>query len=382
MLRPLDDGTIDDNDHEDLFLHEVATGTTRLMTYRAGTAHSADAQSFSPIFSPDGRYIAFTSLASDLTSAPPHVDGPRSVLNTFVYDMETEQISLVSVNVEGTGSANEYCANPYQFSGDGSRLLFRSGATNLVDDVVDATSANDVFVRDFTTGTTTLVSVDADGVAAGSVQNRHAIGWGLSPDGRYVVFQTAAPNLVPEDQNDGTDVFLRDLELGETIALTTDGQACCPRMSTSGRYVIYSSRVDGATEGDGVHAVFRYDIRRGRTQLITRRRGTKNTPSSFGAHNPRISANGRYIAFFSRADDLVAGKKNTLEEVFFHDARRRKTRVLTRVAKGLEADPEEHGYGSLTLSANGRYVAFEADTDDLDASDTNGRPDVYVMRTR
>ena len=103
----VDDGTVDDNDGVDVFLHDRDSATTKLITRRAGSQHSANGLSYSPAFSPDSRLVAFESGAWDLTTEPPHV-APHNgnARNVFVYDIATESIVLASANAAGTGGAS------------------------------------------------------------------------------------------------------------------------------------------------------------------------------------------------------------------------------------------------------------------------------------
>ena len=134
-------------------------------------------------------------------------------MNVFLRDRTNATTTLVSVNLTGTNGGNGDSL-PAGLSTDGRYVLFESSASDLVAD--DTNGVSDVFVRDMVTGTTMPVSVSTDG-DLGNGASRSAV---MTPDGRYVAFVSAANNLVPDDTNGIADVFLRDLQLGTTLLVS------------------------------------------------------------------------------------------------------------------------------------------------------------------
>ena len=177
---------------------------------------SADGDSGVPILSPDGRFVLFASSADDLLVM---TNGARMAtlippsLNVFLRDRTNATTTLVSVNLAGTSGGNGDSL-PAGLSTDGRYVLFEGSASDLV--VGDTNGASDVFMRDMVTGTTTPVSVSTNG-DLGDGASRSAV---MTPGGRYVAFVSAADNLVPGDTNGISDVFLRDLQLGTTILVS------------------------------------------------------------------------------------------------------------------------------------------------------------------
>src|ERR1035437_840173 len=163
--------------------------------------------SWTPIISPDGRYVLFASTANNLlvitndTPIPARFPAP---LNVFLRDRTNGTTTLVSVNLTGTAGGNGDSL-PMGLSTNGLYAVFESSASDLV--AGDTNNVTDVFVRDMVTGTTLLVSVSTNGLVGNGASRSPA----MTPDGRYVAFVSAANNLVAGDTNGIPDVFVRDL---------------------------------------------------------------------------------------------------------------------------------------------------------------------------
>jgi Tol biopolymer transport system component len=186
----------DTNDRSDVFLRDRATGTTRRVSV-SSSGTQANAPSYSPAISADGRYVAFESWASNLVA-----DGTSGDPEVFVRDRATRTTQRVSVSSAGTHSYDSGSYSP-AISADGRYVAFESWASNLV--AGDTNDRSDVFVRDRATGTTQRVSVSS----AGTQANQGSWDPAVSADGRYVAFGSYASNLVAGDTNDVGDVFLR-----------------------------------------------------------------------------------------------------------------------------------------------------------------------------
>jgi len=259
--------------------------------------------------SADGRYVAFTSTATNLvpdpTNGTPHV---------FVRDTRQETTALVSVDSDGN-LANAISV-AFAISGDGRYVVFASVATNLV--AGDTNGVADVFVRDMVAETTTRASVDSDGNEANGLSNFSAI----SADGRYVAFQSEASNLVSGDTNGDDDVFVRDIVNETTTRVSLDiagGEANnhsrSPAISADGRYVAFASEASNLVTGDtnGAQDVFVRDTTAGTT---TRASVDSDGNQANGlSESPAISADGRYVAFESLASNLVSDDTNGQQDV-------------------------------------------------------------------
>ena len=217
-----------------------------------GPPAGGSGDSWAPVISADGRYVLFASLANNVVSNS--VAGPLPVLfpprlNVFLRDRANGTTTLVSVNLSGNGGNGD--STPRAISTNGQYALFESAASDLV--AGDNNNTGDVFIRDLVTGATRLVSVATNGVPGNGLSQESA----MTPDGRYVAFSSAANNLVPGDTNGLPDIFVRDLQAGTTTlasvgafsALWTSGSEW-PDLTPDGRYVAFFSPATNLVAGD------------------------------------------------------------------------------------------------------------------------------------
>lgn len=228
----------DDNGVDDIFVRDLVRGRTNRVNIRTGTERKqANARSYSPALSADGRYVAFASVANSLT--------PRDTNNSsdvFRFDSDPDEFKTVRASVTSEGEPTEGDSTRPSVSDDGSRVAFVSKADNVV--AADDRGA-DVFLHDFVSGETTLVSAAIRGDAAGAGGSARAV---ISGDGRFVVFDSSSPDLVRDDDNGVRDVFLYEVETGEVTRLSltsadeeTEADSFDASISTDGRYVVFTS---------------------------------------------------------------------------------------------------------------------------------------------
>ncbi|MDP9237921.1 MAG: hypothetical protein M3P30_11100 [Chloroflexota bacterium] len=221
-------------------------------------------------------------------------------------------------------------------------------------------------------GTTERVSLDS----AGAQGNEASGGSSISADGRYVAFASLASNLVPGDTNDNPDVFVHDRITGVTERMSVDS-AGVRSISADGRYVAFDSFASNLVPGDtnGTGDVFVHDRLTGATERVSvDSAGAQGNDDSSGRLS--ISADGRYVAFFSQASNLVPGDTNDNPDVFVHD---RITGVTERMSVDSAGNQgNSYSYQGPSISADGRYVAFDSFASNLVAGDTIGRDDVFV----
>ena len=358
----------DTNGYQDVFVRDLETGTTeRVSVSSAGV--QGNNSSTSPSISEDGRYVAFQSSANNLVAGDSNAKS-----DIFVRDRETgttERVSVSSAGVEG----NDNSSAP-SISADGRYVAFYSGANNLV--AGDANGYLDVFVRDRETNTTELVSVSTAGVQGNSTSLIPSI----SADGRYVAFYSSASNLVAGDTNDYLDVFVRDLETGitERVSVSSEGvegndYSSYLSINADGRYVAFQSNANNLVAGDtnGYLDVFVRDRETNTTELVSV--STAGTQGNSASVKPSISADGRHVAFYSYANNLVSGDTNDYLDIFVRDL---ETGTTERVSVSSAGAQGNNSSSYPSISADGRYVAFLSDANNLVSGDTNVRNDVFV----
>ncbi len=326
----------------------------------------------SPSISADGRYVAFHSNATDLVSGD-----TNGGLDVFVFDRLTDTLTRVSVATGGTQATGGGSSSP-AISADGRYVTFYSFATDLVAN--DTNGQADIFVHDRTGNTTTRVSVATGGGQSIGSSTYPAI----SADGRYVAFFSDAVNLVSGDTNGQFDVFVHDRDTTTTTRVSvatggtqaTGGTSADPALSADGRYVVFESAATNLVGNDTnmAYDVFVHD----RQTAITTRVSVASdgTQADTGAWNSAISGDGRYVAFYAESANLVSGDTNSQPDIFVHD---RNTAITTRVSVGVGGiQASGGGSNAPAISADGGYVAFDSEATNLVNGDTNGLRDIFV----
>ena len=343
--------------------------TERVSVATDGTPGNEDSEK--PDISGDGRYIAFHSDASNLVP-----NDTNDASDVFVRDTVSGETTRVSVSSDGE-EGNTHSELP-AISDDGRYVAFLSVADNLVPG--DTNLMGDVFVHDIQTGETTRVSVASDGSESDVLSYSVA----LSGDGRYVVFASSATNLVSEDTDLTSDVFVHDRQTGETtcVSVATDGTkgnlaSSWPAISPDGNYVAFQSYASNLVSGDtnGKSDIFVHNVRTGKTLRVSSAAdGTEGNGDAFFA---TISLDGRYVAFRSAASNLVPGDTNGVADVFMRDTQ---TDELTLISQGLGGTPANGQSNFVDLSADGRYAAFQSVASNLISNDTNA-VDIFMHDT-
>jgi Tol biopolymer transport system component len=362
----------DTNESEDIFVHDLATGeTTRVSVASDGT--EGNYWSLGNDISADGRYVVFCSIASNLV-----VNDTNETYDVFVHDRTTGETERVSIASDGT-QANETSWSSFpSISADGRYVAFESGATNLIPN--DTNGLSDVFVHDRIMGETIRISVASDGTEG----NYGAFYSNISADGHYVAFSSDSTNLVANDTNERPDVFVHDLTIGETllISVASDGtqadhSSTHPSISADGRYVAFQSYATNLVPKPwiwpGIPDIFVHDRLTGDTTLVSL--ASDGTWANWTSTNPSISADGRYVTFESEATNLVPNDTNAYVDVFVHDRTTSETTLVSLASDGTQAN-RTSTYPSI--SADGRYVAFQSEAGNLVPNDTNNYVDVFV----
>src|SRR5260221_12103684 len=263
-------------------------------------------------------------------------------------------------------------------SADGRFVAFDSYATNLVSG--DTNGWEDVFVHDRLTGTTERVSVDS----LGNEANWFSYSRAISGDGRYVVFMSVATNLVPGGTNGLPQLYLRDRQTAQTsiVSLNSsgtmgDGTSYEAAITPDGRYLAFTSRAGNLVLNDtnGVADVFLRDLVTGQTTRVSVDSSGNQGHGPDGSSwvvPPAISDDGRYLAFDSDHTDLVPGDTNQFEDIFVHDMM---TGVTERVSVHSTGPQSSNWCRNPSISADGRYVTFDSYAANLVSGDVNGTQD-------
>ena len=358
----------DTNYSDDIFVRDRVADMTECVSVVSNECQGSD-YSHRGAISADGQYVAFFSAASNLVA-----DDTNNFLDVFVRDRTseiTERVSVSSDEIQGNGGSINPAITP-----DGRYVVFRSIANNLVSE--DTNNRYDIFVRDRETGMTERVSVASDETQGNGDSNYPSI----SANGRYVAFNSAASNLVAGDTNSWDDVFVRDREAGTTerVSVASDESqqnlaSLYPLISANGQYVVFQSFATNLVGGDTNNAgdIFVRQLGAGITERVSvaSDRSQGNNPSEF----PSISADGRYVAFRSSANNLVGGDTNAVPDIFVHDRLLRTTERASVASDDSQANGESD---QPAISADGRYVAFRSNANNLVVEDTNGYFDVFV----
>jgi Tol biopolymer transport system component/pimeloyl-ACP methyl ester carboxylesterase len=327
-----------------------------------------------------GLSVALQVLAA--TAIPiPGIQGPVATVRA-ADPPSTSRVSVSSTGAQGTGRNQDsgLITSP-SVSADGRYVAFASDSPNLV--AGDTNGTWDIFVRDTLLGTTTLASVNDAGeqteVAAGNP--------GMSANGRFVAFSTFASNLVAGDTNNRPDVFVRDLESGQTtrISVATDGSESdaasgAPDVSADGRFIAFVSLSTNLVPGDtnGSFDILVRDRTLGTTERVSIASdgGQGSGPDLFtGRIRPSISADGRFVAFATTRRGLVPGDEDAFIDVFRHD---RETGTTLLASADMSGFPPGAISSGASISSDGSAVGFVSFASTLVPGDTNARPDGFV----
>ncbi len=227
-------------------------------------------------------------------------------------------------------------------------------------------------------GTTERVSVDPNGMQS----NGGSYALSISADGRYVVFDSDATNLVPNDTNHRTDVFIRDRLVSTTERMSISstwaqglGDSGSPSISPNGRYIVFTSSASNLVTNDTNASwdVFIRDRHANTTERVSV--ATGGGQANGGGQDGSMSSDARYIAFSSGSTNLIPGDDHG-GDIFVHD---RLNGTTERVSVTTGGSTTSTGYSDVpSISPDARYVVFRSSCVDLVPGDTNGYEDVFL----
>jgi hypothetical protein len=355
----------DTNNEGDSFVHDCVTGqTTRVSVDSVGNEGIFGSGPRRPFISVDGHYVAFSSISALVSG------DTNGTADVFVHDLLTGQTSRVSVDSLGNQS-NAWSDLP-SISADNRFVVFRSGASNLVPgdtnnvcdgngDLVFDDNCPDVFVHDRQTGQTTRINLSSGGDQANG-ESYAFLGNSISGNARYVGFSSDATNLVAGDTNGIRDFFVHDRLTNETtrVSVDSDGNqgtvdtiigvlmSSNAAISRNGRFITFNFDPDNMVPGDtnDTTDVFVHDMTSGETTRVSvDSNGNEGNRSSI---EPSISGDGRFVAFWSNATNLVLGDNNDVADVFIHD-RNRAPDCGAGFASPSELWPPNHAFRDVSV---------------------------------
>lgn len=360
-----------------LLLVPIALSSAAAQTTTRVSVGPAGLQSDGPCLGPsmvsfNGRFVTFTGNATNLVAGD-----TNNHADAFVHDLTTSVTSCVSVSSAGI-LGNDSSVDP-RISADGRLVVYTSTATNLVPG--DTNGYDDVFVHDRSTGTTSRINLGSGGTQA----NDESIWATIAAGGNYVSYVSYATNIVGGDTNSHADVFLLHLPSGTTLRVTqglalTQPNADCfgQSLSADGFRVAYWSTASNLVAGDtnGVEDAFVYDVLAGITTRVSV--DSSGAQGNGQSGHPSLSPDGRWVAFWSLASNLVPGDTNGAGDVFLHDMQTGTTTRVSVSSLGVEGNGNSSAFRQPACSLDGMRVSFASAATNLVPGDTNGLHDVFV----
>lgn len=359
-----------------IYVRDRSAGTTELITVDIN-GDAANNSHYAFDATPDGRFVAWESFATTLDGSACSSNGNSAI---FIRDRANQSTECISFHSDGTTVANGRSGSPV-ISADGNVVAYLSNATNLV--AGDLNGTTDVFVHFRDTGETRRVNVSSSGQEA----NGKSFKLDLSQDGKFVVFDSDADNLVANDMNNSGDLFLHDLDAGTTRLLVTTSSGdqlnednWAPRISADGNHVTFLSGASNLAADVGGGRMYVHEIDTGVNEAVhVNSNEETGTGGAIWLHD--ISRNGRYVVMRSNSPNLDP-RNPLLETHYFIRDRHAGTTWMVDVNNDGEKASPTFSTGAAAISNNGRFVAFESPGTNLVDGDTNNSWDVFVHQLR
>jgi len=355
---------------EQVFRKDITTGDVAQVSSSAATV-GGDSDSESSSITPDGRYVAFESSATNIIPL-------TQSSQIWRKDLKAGQYMLVSTDASGVES-NDSSEDP-TITPDARYVAFKSEATNL--DPAATSGDWQVFRKDLTTGAVVLASSDAAGAEGNDDSETYYPS--ISADGRYVTFISVATNLVTPATTPGrVNVFRKDLNTGEVKLVSSDASGAEgdsdseeASINSDGRYVSFESQAAnlGPATTPGRWNVFRKDLTTGKVKLVSS--DVSGTEGNVDSDDPSTSSDGRYVSFESYATNLGPAASGTDDQVYRKDLTTGEVKLVSSDASGAESNGDNDSY-RCSISPDGRYVSFYSDATNLDPAATSGDDQVY-----
>jgi Tol biopolymer transport system component len=385
----------DANGYRDVFVRDLLADTTLLVSVDMWGAAAGNGMSTDPAISADGRYVVFTSTATNLVTGD--TNGASDV---FVRDLLEGTTLLVSVNANGV-SGNRASYSP-MISADGRAVLFHSQASDLAPGSFGSGIEN-LFWRDLWSGTT--YPLTAYGAGAGAVlaatmtTSGHFAVFGGQSTSWYVWDSQTAANVYTNTSSSGstligvwtsadgnriaysagTGLYLVDRTMSSTspLGLIRSLSHASPCFSADGRYLAYATTSANApADTNGLSDIYLYDCQTGSNTLVSQAFDAP-TSTDGDSDSPAISPDGRFVAYRSAATNLVPGDTNGVPDVFLWDRVTGAT-MLVSLSRSMNSSADNR---SLTpvFSGDGRTLMFESWASDLVSNDCNRGSDLFAF---
>lgn len=383
-------GVEDSADMPDVFLLDTETGQ-RWLVSKTPDGSPANGRSTPQDVSDDGRFVVFFSEASDL------IAGMTGMLegsfNVYLWDRDSDAVVLVSHGVDSPTAAGNGQSSASVLSADGSRIAFTSSASNLMPVGVDGNGTADVFVYERASGSIQLVS---SRVATQLAADSYSSVFAISADGNQVFFESQATNLLATNPGTAMQLYRRDLGTGAIQMLThapgapTTGGNNLSRgtaITPDGRHVLFESSAYNLVAGfpqfpSGLENVYVYDTLTTQTKLASRTASSPSVGAGSGARARAISADGRMVFFSSDANHLVTAvaDSNNAVDAFAYDSQLGTVQFLSTAGTAPESSANGESI-PRQASSDGRYVLIETRATNLatGVTDANGGIDVYLL---
>lgn len=364
----------DTNNAVDVFVRDLVNGATMLVSASTNGAVGNGACRGS-VMTPDGRYVAFVSEASNLVP-----NDTNNIADVFLRDLPGAVTTLVSAGAKATNSfALSVSSESPDITPDGRFVAFYSTATNLVPRVV---TSGEVYVRDVLGGTTVLASTNARTILQSVVGTSSAVSYNhsISADGNFVAYEASA---YPPTSSSARGIILRfNLQTGVTDLVNTNANAPTTvaypdvknlEMTPDGQFIAFVANTNGI-QGTTT-CVYRWDAQSGTTVLVSG--GLSNAiPINSICDSPAMDSNGRFVAFLSSAANLVTNTLAGEYHLYLRDVQG-STTTLVDADTNLVGSPIPASTVPR-LSTDGRFAAFECFDASLVADDRNHDYDVFV----
>jgi Tol biopolymer transport system component len=361
----------DDNSRIDVYLFDRVSGVIERVPVRPDTGSDPQAESYPPVVSDDGRFVAFGSAAVNL------VRGDFNLFpDAYLHDRASDTTNNISLVIDGNGEGRlggRVPDLPLSISGDGRFVAFTAASAHIAG--VDTNETHDVFVYDAESDSIELVTLANLGSPTARAANDLSGAGVLSPDGGFVAFCSDASNLTTDSPRDIGGIFLRDRAALQTIRLASLSSGKCLQreymasVSNGGDVVVFVSDLALVDEdANGLPDVYAWR-RPGEILLLS---GAGNGTSNF----PAVSGDGRLVAFQSTATNLVdtPDSNGAASDVFAYDLS--DGRILRLTGNGTEITPGSSF--APVVSRDGTIIVFQSDAR-LTADDENNLADIYAI---